>query len=424
MRRTSLLIVSLLSIGTVIFSFLRTYLLDYFDHTGIALGTMSLVIIVYEMSGSLLNFGGGNALIKKLTVLDDKNSFIKAFLFKVLTPLFILGGILYLPVSYYFKYDLPSSLVWLVIFVALLNSMFFSVGISKTENEKAYITQSLFILVSSIAALVWGIFFTKYNFEYAIYLTCLINLALLIFLYFRESIVILSSDLIKLDKEYLKSSVFIYVNSVLAFLYKRADQVMIVSFLGIKKLAAYYLIFQLTELIRLLPQKFAPIILRKLTGDNCSGNKNITRVYFYFSLLASILLYLSIEFINKYFNVDLLEYHTEILLLLLSLVIGSLGSFNSMLCISKDKEKEIFFVNILVVLVQICTTLFLIGSYGILGAVIGKCAGLVVGQVGQFTVILKNSLLEIKTEYSKAYFVISSVLLIFMIFKIFEAVNV
>ncbi|MEF1305189.1 polysaccharide biosynthesis C-terminal domain-containing protein, partial [Vibrio owensii] len=124
------------------------------------------------------------------------------------------------------------------------------------------------------------------------------------------------------------------------------------------------------------------------------------------------------------FNVDLLEYHTEILLLLLSLVIGSLGSFNSMLCISKDKEKEIFFVNILVVLVQICTTLFLIGSYGILGAVIGKCAGLVVGQVGQFTVILKNSLLEIKTEYSKAYFVISSVLLIFMIFKIFEAVNV
>ncbi|MEF1302770.1 hypothetical protein QTO17_12755, partial [Vibrio owensii] len=85
---------------------------------------MSLVIIVYEMSGSLLNFGGGNALIKKLTVLDDKNSFIKAFLFKVLTPLFILGGILYLPVSHYFKYDLPSSLVWLVIFVALLNSMF------------------------------------------------------------------------------------------------------------------------------------------------------------------------------------------------------------------------------------------------------------------------------------------------------------
>ncbi|MCF6453909.1 polysaccharide biosynthesis C-terminal domain-containing protein [Vibrio sp. MMG022] len=424
MKRTSLLIVSLLSIGTVIFSFLRTYLLDFFDHTGLALGTMSLVIIVYEMSGSLLNFGGGNALIKKLTIIEDKNTFTKAFLFKVTIPLFIIGSVLYLPVSYYFEYDLPSSLVWLVIFVALLNSMFFSVGISKGENEKAYITQSLFILISSFSTLIWGLFFNQSNFENTVYLTCLFNVSALILMYFRELVAIISTDLIKLDKEYLKSSIFIYVNSVLAFLYKRADQVMIVSFLGIKKLAAYYLIFQLTELIRLLPQKFAPIILKKLTGANSSGNKNITRIYFYFSLFASIVLYFSISFINQYFNVDLLAYHTEILLLLLSLVIGSLGSFNSMLCISKDKEKEIFFVNILVVLVQICTTLLLIGSYGILGAVIGKCAGLIVGQVGQFTVILKNSLLEIKTEYSKAYFVVSFVLLIFMLFKIFEAVNV
>jgi len=414
LSKINVAIIATMSIVTVLFSFGRTFLIDHIDSNGVLLGLMSLIVLTYEFAGSVLNFGGGNALVRVVSKEKDKLGFLLGYLIRYLLPaigIIVIASYVLSEYTSLLPVELSYMMLIFVIFSALTISLSYSILMGLGETVVPIFVQSAFIICSFFVIFIWSRLETEFNFFGAISIALALSVTIALYLLIRTIMKILPNyiNISRLDKHYFIGSTYIYFNGVLAFLFKRLDQILIASLLGLKELAIYYFLFQISELVKLIPLKFSPIILNRLVTGQIRNYRKISLIYVLFTLSSALFLIISFQFLKGITHVNVTAYYDEYLILLLAALIGSIGNLNSMTCISNNKEKSLLIVNTSLVVVQFVSSYFLIQYLGILGAVLGKALGTIIGQVGLLAVIKKNKLLDLSKDISILYYVVSVV---------------
>jgi O-antigen/teichoic acid export membrane protein len=198
-----------------------------------------------------------------------------------------------------------------------------------------------------------------------------------------------------LPPRFWRFSAQMHANSLCEFAYNNIDQIYILAQISVGRLGAYFLILQLAQLIKFVPQRVGQILLAgfsKLIAE--SEHERLRAVYqrlCRLTILLSTTIALGMIFLSRnivgLFGDWLVKDHQLLILLAAGINIGCVGIVNAMLILSKEQAGAFLSNNVTLITAQLSTLFILVPDYGIYGAAWGRVAGLVVGQTGLFLIL-------------------------------------
>ncbi len=210
----------------------------------------------------------------------------------------------------------------------------------------------------------------------------------------------------------------VHANTLTAFAYNNIDQLYILSQIGVGELGGYFLLLQISELIKFVPQRIGQVMLAsfsRLIADDehdrlVSVYQRLCRLTILLSTAITIgMIYLS-KTVSGLFGDWLGESHQYLILLAATANIGCIGSPNQMLILAKKQAGPFLVNNVALTLAQILTMLLLIPDYGVYGAIWGRLVGVVIGQTGMFW-ILRSKISDMRLPIPSDFFISQLVVL-------------
>lgn len=188
---------------------------------------------------------------------------------------------------------------------------------------------------------------------------------------------------------------FVHLTTMTSFLNTSMDQAFVLSTIGVKELGAYFVMLQMSQLCRFVPDRISQVMLASFAHlDARADNQAITRAYerlCRLTVVSTTLLILPMVFLSPwlarlygpFFGT---RYHYLILLAAL-VAFGSVGTINNMLIMAKERSGPFLASGVTVVTVQFLVTLLLVKAHGAYAVIAGRAAGLVCGQILKFIII-------------------------------------
>ena len=213
---------------------------------------------------------------------------------------------------------------------------------------------------------------------------------------------------------------FVHLNTITPFLFNSIDQAFVLAAVGMRELGAYFVMMQMAEFCRFVPNRISQVMLASFSHLVGSGeHDSLKAAYKRLSRLAVVLTTLLVlgvmclspwlaELYGDFFGA---RYRYLIPLAALAAV-GSVGAINSMLIMAKERTGIFLVSNLTLVAVQLVVTLFFIADYGVFAVIFGRAAGVVWGQIGNFSIIrwgLPNVHLAPPREYWPSLAVVGGV---------------
>jgi O-antigen/teichoic acid export membrane protein len=198
-----------------------------------------------------------------------------------------------------------------------------------------------------------------------------------------------------LPPRFWKYTSYIHVNTITPFLFQTIDQIFVFARLGTRELGAYFIMLQCAQLIRFIPKQTSQVMLASFSHSAISEQHTILKGIYAklcrLNLIISTFLVLMLILFSRNIAAIFGEYYKTrylyLMLLSLGVNIGNLGNINSMLIISRDRARDFFVNNLILVILQFGVTIFLIERLGIYAAILGRIVGIISGQVGLFLII-------------------------------------
>lgn len=198
-----------------------------------------------------------------------------------------------------------------------------------------------------------------------------------------------------LPKNFWTFSVNIHFLTIITFAFQNIDQIFILKILGINKLGFYFILIQVIEMIRFIPNKIGQVLLASFSKIINDDTENLVPTYkkvSYFIIIlnlivASTILIFSNQIFNLY-NINKSYYLLSFILLIFSASISNLGNVNSMLILAKEKSSMFLLNNCIVICAQLLLT-YLLRDYDLLGIVLARLFAIAIGQFGLYFIIYK-----------------------------------
>lgn len=223
-----------------------------------------------------------------------------------------------------------------------------------------------------------------------------------------------------LPNGYWSQATFVHLGTILGFLYKYADQILVLGYLGERELAQYFLIVQIASLITFLPIRLGNVFQSSFSAvlaDTANSNNSLELQYDKIARYT-LLLTFSISSLFVLFNNEILSVFGRnlklnslcFLLLVVRYFIGSLGNIHSMIILSKEKNISFFLMNTYMVIIQLLLSFILVKIYGVLGVVIALILSTIGGQLNlAYLLVYKCNI---------CHFSLKKILLIFLLLAI------
>lgn len=390
-------------------SYYRSWILGQIGENGETVGAYALAMIIYQIITTFVLFGGSSILTNYLPKIEQpnlKSSFLLSYLRVSLIAVLFFELIIFLwpeAVQFLARRQMNSviltALAVLTPLVVLSQIVVYSLAGLMNFRLSSVLTQTHTFVISIFGTIAF-ILFPEFLANNAILiitailcLTCII----IILLGTRNIFSALGKPTLKnyLPKGFWKFSSFVHINTICTFAFLYSDQIFVAAVFGIKGLGAYYVILQAAQMIRFVPEQIGQVMLASFSRLVGAGEheqlKNayirLCRLVLVFCTILAIGLILFSKQVGMLFGSWFAEKHFLLVLLAAAVNFGSLGNINSMLIMAKERTGLFLLNNIALILVQITVMAGTISSYGVLGIVSGKVAGIVFGQIGLFAIV-------------------------------------
>ena len=402
------------SVIAIFIGFLRNYILsDNFAKTDV-LGSYALVMLFFN---AIMTFGlfGGSSLVstlipKEINFKKKIEIFYNNIYISLILSIFIFGLIYLNPsvlsIVFSDKIDFfiyKRSIVLIPIVIISQMCIFWLQG-NLNFKTSSFLSQCqifAFTLVIMLSYLndSFKELIIRNPYLFFVYLILIINVLIIIFVFKTEKLPFVSINKLNFPKlNFFRLGFNLYLGTILTFIYLYYDQIMITKFIGLKELGFYFLILQLVDLIRFIPQRLGQIFLasfaRMIGDDDRISFQNIYKKssenLLLLNLIISIGLIVSSKLLFNIFNIDYSKYGIIFMLLILVRNISGLGVINSMIILSKEKSRLFLYNSFLLICFQTLIIYFTIEAYGILSVVIAQLVSTITGQLGLWLIIKRN----------------------------------
>ena len=401
--------ISLTSAISMPLAYYRNWVLSRTGADGEVLGTYALLLILVQVVVTFVLFGGGSAVTNFLPRIERREK----------KAAFLLGyGAISIGSAAIFMVMLtiwPDVLAWLtrkeidtitlITFVLLTpvvilshTAIFFLTGLMQFKLSS--LLGMLQVCLVSVVATVGLVFMPGLMAAHSLFvLTSTLGVAHLTIFFFggRRVLMLIKSLAFKtyFPKGFWRFAAYVHVSTVTFFIYQNIDQLFVLAVLGVKELGVYFVMLQCAQLITLLPQRIGQVMLSSFSHLRAMEEHEVLK-HGYVKLCRMILILstsvaLSLAFLSEPISGLFGEFcqakHKYLISLAVAINIGSLGSVNSMLVMSKERTGYFMVNSFLLIGIQVIVTWILMSWLGTYGAIIGKAAGIVAGQIGLFSIV-------------------------------------
>ncbi|MBW2292233.1 MAG: polysaccharide biosynthesis C-terminal domain-containing protein [Deltaproteobacteria bacterium] len=389
-------------------SYLRNLLLGQFDNTGDVAGTFAAILILFEFVRTFVLFGGTSVVTHFTPKIQERDA--KARFLFVYTAISFAAAALLLVIALVWPqaFDLVTAghataqdrLVISILALTFLAHQLCAFALAGLLDFRLSSVILQFRLYTMIGVLGVGYFFfpdtvrdhTLLIFAVAIGVSNILGVLIAIRRIFAE---VGWPRGRYLPDRFWRFATQVHANTICAFAFSNVDQIYVLTLLGRGELGGYFLILQISLLINFVPQHIAQVLLASFSSLIAGGEQDRLRAVYLrlcrLTILLATTLSLGMIFLSRFtvgiFGDWLVDDHRYLVLLAAAGNIGCIGSVNSMLILSKEKAGVYLVNNIIVVAVQLITMILLIPDFGIYGAISGRVAGTVVGQIGLFWIV-------------------------------------
>ena len=390
----------------------------YFGNT--LFGIYTYITSLLFLFAPIVNLGINSIVQKDLSSkIDDENTIVTTSIFLKTIASFILFIIVFI-IILFSGFSEPKYNYFLIIAI----STFLFVGpttvIPSWQNYNLMIKDKVKV---SIASLVFEkflqisaiIFFKSFIFIFiSMIVGVLIKTIYSIYFYTIKFDGIISFKFLnhKYALNLIKKSTPLLLSAFLIYVYSRIDQIMIANMLGYEDLSFYSssaIIFQsIFTMSGIITASLYPILLRE-TKNKKNDLEYSTFVQFYFDIYTILGFFIAISvfflspFILNLFGNEYVEFNHILKLFSITLFFVFCLDGQNKLLVANSFFKNLFYINLLSVLMNIVLNFILIKYYGIFGAAIGTSLSMVFS-ILIFPFFSRNVRFSIKYVFNSYFF--------------------
>lgn len=361
-----------------------------------ASGTLGIIEIFYNAIVAFFILGGETGIVKLLTdqkEIDNKKNFIIKYILLCITFFIITTVGLRL-----FNIDIieiitgregqTSILMYVVAIFIIMNNILLSY-IKESEKFIHYAIGIKLFNLGNLLAVVYAYFIAPNSNIETLLLISLGSIQLLNMLYIviKEKIVykvkLKSEDKFKFQT--IKYLFFLYLSTILVFVYDKIDQIIIVNKLGLSILGGYYLIIKVVNMVKLIPNTynstFYPYICKQLKRENSDfifNNILSKNLLFIFPLAITVILNSNL-IITILFGLDYIQYSLLLQILTSSILLFAPNVILNNFLYALEKSNKYFPISFISVLLEVILIYSFIDKFGIIIVTMAKiCSSVIV----------------------------------------------
>ncbi|NOU89002.1 hypothetical protein GC102_25110 [Paenibacillus sp. LMG 31460] len=394
-----------------------------------ASGTLGLVELFYNAIITFFLFGGETAIVKLLSEIkeaNNKKSFILYYIGVCLGYFLIFAVVLRLLhidiIKLIIGSDSNTSLLMYMVGVLIV---IHNVLLSYQKEQEHFLSYSIGVKLFNVVTL-FAIVYIYANrssnidsiFYYAMMIGYVIFIPYIIFKKIKFNISNIGEIRIS-EYKFLKYAFFLHASTVVAFLFDRMDQMLLLNKLGVAAFGGYYLVVKIVNMVKLIPNiytsTFYPLFCKHLKKDNASEmfNSLLSKNLLVIVPIISVVILNSKLIMQILFGDAYLAYENVLKLFMIVIVIGAPGMILNNCLFALGKSKQYFIISSISVMAQLGAMFPLMAWLGV--------DGLVVARGGTTILVILSCLLYLKKEnyfikLSKKYFIYSCASVVLMLF--------
>lgn len=393
-----------------------------------ASGILGVLEIFYNAIISFFIFGGENAIIKLLTnknTKTQKKNFIIKYIIITITifmTTIVITKICHIDFIQKLTGQLNSTsiLMYGVGLLIIVNNIL--LYYLKEEEKFAYYAFGIKLFnIGNFLSVIYIFFFCK-NIDVQNTLLVfmgILQLLSIIIILIKEKIIYEKEE--KTDKiqiENIKFIFFLYLSTLLVFVYDKIDQIILVKTLGLATLGGYYLIVKVVNMVKLLPNTynstFYPYICKYLNREssNYIFNNILSKNLFFIFPLTIIIVLNSKLIINILFGMEYIQYNFTLQFLTTIILISAPTIILNNFLYALGKTKKYFQISFIAIIVQVIIIVGMIKHIGINAILIARLVSTFI--IFIFCKLYLNKI-QYLTKLPKIYYKYSAVLLILLV---------
>lgn len=393
--KAGILITTILSVLSLPLSYMRNWLLSQFGE--IVVADFAIILMISSVIGTFFLFGASTVYSMYLPKIDEKSKQINFIISSSLISLALLliGSVLFFCFPVFSMSlmnndkDISKAIFNIIFFIFVFGIgqliMYSLIGLQKYKIS-AYLNFTQPIVVVVFLFLVYF-----YDAQTILEDSFSILILLISCIWVINSLVGVGSIFHKekvnyfwfLPNGFWKQAIYVHLGTVLTFLYSYVDQILVLSYLGKKELATYFLTIQVARLVNFISLKLLQVFqssfastLKEKTVDGTLKLKKIynkiSRYNLFISFCIAVLLVLFGSDIMSIFSKSMNFNNEYLFFLVLIFFIGSQAGIHSQVIQAKEKNELFFFNNVVIVLIQVFLSLLLVENYGVLGIIFAR----------------------------------------------------
>ncbi|KMM36749.1 lipopolysaccharide biosynthesis protein [Guptibacillus hwajinpoensis] len=352
-----------------------------------AAGTLGVVELFYNAIVTFFLFGGETAIVKLLSDFkgnNSKKSFILYYIGICIGYFLVFAGVLRLLNIDIIKLIIGSnSNTSFLMYVVGVLIVLHNILLSFQKEQEQFLNYSIGVKLFHFVMLFATIFIfvnPMENMQNVFYYGMIISYILIIpVTIFQLNFSLPNIKGIKSSEyKFFKYTIFLHASTIVAFLFDRIDQILILNSLGVAVLGGYYLMFKVSTMVKLLPNiynsTFYLYFCRELRKENANElcrsllNRNllvVVPIIFVVILNAGLI-------IQLLFGKDYLEFSNVLKIFMGIIIIGVPGMVLNNCLFALGRSKQYFVISTISVIVQLAVMFPLMSLLGVEGLVIAK----------------------------------------------------
>lgn len=352
-----------------------------------AAGTLGVVELFYTAVITFFLFGGETAIVKLLSDFKENNtkkSFILYYIGVCLGYFLVFAGVLRLLdidiIRLIIGSDTNTSFLMYVVGALIV---IHNILLSFQKEQEQFLNYSIGVKLFHFVILFATIYIfinPMENMQNVFYYAMIVSYILIIpiTIYQLKFSIPNIKGIKSSEYKFFKYTIFLHASTLVAFLFDRIDQVLILNTLGIAVLGGYYLMFKISTMVKLVPNiynsTFYLYFCRELRKENAN---ELCRSLLSRNLVVVVpiifVVILNAEFIIKIlFGDEYLRFSNVLKIFMIIIIIGVPGMVLNNCLFALGRSKQYFAISTISVIVQLAVMFPLMSMLGVEGLVIAK----------------------------------------------------
>ncbi len=425
--------VTLTSAAAVPLAYYRNWILARIGDSGVVVGNYAILLLFIQIVVTFALFGGSSVVtnfLPKIKRDEDKSAFLVTYVLisvVAVTVFVVLMNLFPGMASFLIRKQIDpgtlQALSFLAPIIVLAQMAVFSLAGLMEFRFSSVLNQLQLFFICILATSAFFMFPELIQDRSAFIFTLAVAAANLTVLVIGSTKVIKSVSMFSirlfLPLGFWRFAGFVHLNTISTFAYLSIDQLFILTTLGTKELGAYFVLSQCAQLITFIPQRVGQVMLASFSYLVANEEKvelgkayvKLCRVILNISTPLALMMVLFSHPVARIFGDWYAERHFYLLFLAAAVHIGALGSVNGMLIMAKERTGLFLANSLTLISMQLAVTYVLLDVYGVYAVIAGKAVGIVIGQIGLFSIV-RLALDDIRLSPPREYWIAMIIVLI------------